>query len=209
VSNVLSEEKRKQVIALGQLGWTLRRIEKATGVRHETASGYLKAAGIPVRPPGAWGRKPAAKPANADGVTTDSETAKPANGDEASTDPAAAKPANGSQVTTDSASATPSRSPAASACEPYRELIESGLSKGRNAMAIWQDLVDQHGFGGSYESVKRYVRKLRGSPSREAAAVIITAPGEDYGESGVMLRTRRRSAFGVDAAAHVPLLGVT
>lgn len=172
----MSEEKRKQVIALGQLGWTLRRIEKATGVRHETASGYLKAAGIPVRPPGAWGRKPAAKAANADRVTTDSATAKPANGDE---------------VTTDSAAATTLRSPAASACEPYKELIESGLTKGRNAMAIWQDLVDQHGFSGAYESVKRYVRKLRGSPSREAAAVIITAPGEecqvDYG-TGPMVR---------------------
>jgi len=29
VSNVLNEEKKKQVIALGQLGWALRRIEEA------------------------------------------------------------------------------------------------------------------------------------------------------------------------------------
>jgi len=55
VSNVLSDEKKKQVIALGQLG-PLRRIEKATGVRRETATGYLKAAGIAVRPPGGWGK---------------------------------------------------------------------------------------------------------------------------------------------------------
>jgi hypothetical protein len=33
VSNVLSEEKKQQVIALGRLGWSLRRIEQATGVR--------------------------------------------------------------------------------------------------------------------------------------------------------------------------------
>ena len=26
-------------------------------------------------------------------------------------------------------------------CEPYREQIELGLSRGRNAMAIWQELV--------------------------------------------------------------------
>ena len=57
VSNVLNEEKKKQVIALGQLGWSLRRIEKATGVRRETAAGYLKAAGIAMRPPGGWGRR--------------------------------------------------------------------------------------------------------------------------------------------------------
>ncbi len=33
MSNVLSEEKKQQVIALGKLGWSLRRIEQATGVR--------------------------------------------------------------------------------------------------------------------------------------------------------------------------------
>ena len=37
MSNVLSEEKRQQVIALGRLGWPLRRIEQETGVRRETA----------------------------------------------------------------------------------------------------------------------------------------------------------------------------
>jgi hypothetical protein len=39
VSNVLSEEKKQQVIALGRLGWSLRRIQKEVGVRRETASG--------------------------------------------------------------------------------------------------------------------------------------------------------------------------
>jgi hypothetical protein len=40
VSNVLSEEKRDQVIALGRLGWSLRRIEKAVHIRRETVGGY-------------------------------------------------------------------------------------------------------------------------------------------------------------------------
>src|SRR6201999_3406731 len=86
MSNVLSEEKRQQVIALGRLGWPLRRIEKETGVRRETAGSYLKAAGVPIRPARAWGRRPPAKPAN--GVSPDSgDPAKPAN--EVSPDPAA------------------------------------------------------------------------------------------------------------------------
>ena len=38
MSNVLKEEKRQQVLALGRLGWSLRQIEEATGVRRETAS---------------------------------------------------------------------------------------------------------------------------------------------------------------------------
>jgi len=71
MSNVLSEEKRQQVIALGRLGWSLRRIELATGVRRESGSAYLKAAGIALRAPGAWGRQAPAKAANE--VTTGSQ----------------------------------------------------------------------------------------------------------------------------------------
>ena len=57
MGNVLSKVKREQVIALGRLGWAVRRIEKATGVRRETAGGYLRSAGIEVGSPGGWGRR--------------------------------------------------------------------------------------------------------------------------------------------------------
>ena len=57
--------------------------------------------------------------------------------------------------------------------------------------AFWQDLVDSHGFGGGYQSVRRYVLKLRGAMPPEARAIIQTAPGEecqvDYG-TGPMVR---------------------
>jgi hypothetical protein len=75
MSNALSEDKKQQVIALGKLGWPLRRIEQATGVRRETASAYLKAAGIVVRLPRFWGKRIPAKPA--DEVTPDPDS-KPA-----------------------------------------------------------------------------------------------------------------------------------
>ena len=198
MANVLSEERRQQVIALGRLGWSLRRIESETGVRRETAGNYLKQAGVEVRQPGRWGRKP--KPANE--VTTDSTMvseaagsegarAKPAN--EVTTDPEAfldgelAKPAN--EVTTDSGELP--RPSAGSHCLPFHELIIEALSRQRNAVAIYQQLVDHHGFRHSYESVKRYVRELRGTRSPEAHPIIETAPGEeaqvDYGE-GPMVR---------------------
>jgi hypothetical protein len=48
-SNVFDGAKQQQVRALGRLGWTLSRIQEATGVRRETLSDYLKAAGIAVR----------------------------------------------------------------------------------------------------------------------------------------------------------------
>ena len=180
MSNVLSEEKKQQVIALGKLGWPLRRIEQATGVRRETAGAYLKAAGVGVRPPGAWGRRAPAKPANE--VTPDSSESKPAN--EVTPDFAVLFSQNQGPA------AGPSERPA-SACEPYRELIEQGLGRGRNGKAIWQDLVSDHGFSGSYQTVKRFVRKLHGAALPEAVGIIQTAAGEeaqvDYG-SGPMVR---------------------
>jgi hypothetical protein len=53
---------------------------KEAGVRRETAGAYLKAAGIGVRPPGAWGRRAPAKAANETEVTTGSDAAKPVFG---------------------------------------------------------------------------------------------------------------------------------
>ena len=71
MSNVLAEDKRQQVLALGRLGWSLRQIERTTGVRRETASGYLKAAGVAVRGRGRPSIRPA-KPAISSAVSTDS-----------------------------------------------------------------------------------------------------------------------------------------
>ena len=189
MGNVLSETKRQQVIALGQLGWSLRRIEQETGVRRETAGSYLKAAGIAVGRPGGWSRKPGAKPAMP--VTTDSGPEIPFL-DPQKTE-CFSKPAM--EVTTDlgpsAVRANESRRPSASACELYRETIQLDLSRGRNAMGIWQDLVDTYGFADGYQSVKRFVRKLRGMRSPEARVVIETSIGEeaqvDYG-SGPMVR---------------------
>jgi hypothetical protein len=64
-----------------------------------------------VRPAGGWGQN-AAKPAI-----------------EVSTESGAEKPPR-----------QPDRSSSASACEPHRDVIEAELAKGRNAMAICQDL---------------------------------------------------------------------
>jgi len=170
MSNVLSDEKKQQVIALGKLGWSLRRIEQATGVRRETASAYLRTAGVEVCLPG-WGRRAPAKPAIQ--PTPDPES----------------KPAI--QVTPDFNAAF-SRKPAIrSTCEDYRELIEQRLARGRNGKAIWQDLVSENGYSGSYQAVKRFIQKLRGPRHPEPAGIILTAPGEeaqvDYG-SGPMVR---------------------
>jgi transposase len=203
MANVLNEEKKQQVLALGRLGWSLRRIQQATHVRRETAGAYLKAAGIAVRPPSGWGR---CEPKPANEVITDSGAAKPAipvisdprdpkinpnpnpeNPSNKGRSRSTSKPANEQhEVITDSAVV-----PSPSACEPYREAIDLGLSRGRNARAIWQDLVSEYGFASSYQSVQRFVRKRRGVQTPEARVVIVTAAGQeaqvDYG-TGPMVR---------------------
>ena len=189
MSNVLRQEKKQEVIALGRLGWSLRRIEEATGVRRETASGYLKEAGITVRPAG-WQSRESTKAAGG----SDS-TSKPAI--EVTPD-SEAKPAMG--VTLDFVQVFAENPPillppavpvSLSQCEPFRETIEEALRRGRNGKSIWQDLVDQYGFAGDYQSVKRFVRKLCGSPGQQPAGIIITDPGQemqvDYG-TGPMVR---------------------
>ena len=175
MANVLNEEKKHQILALGRLGWSLRRIQQAMQVRRETISRYLKAAGIAVWRPGGWSRQAPAKAAM-----------------QVITDPA--KPAI--QVITgfgeelrDSEAAKPPSS--LSACKPFQEAIQLGLSRGRNARAIWQDLVSDHGFQDGYQSVRRFIYQLRGSQTPQARAVILTPAGEeaqvDYG-SGPMVR---------------------
>ena len=48
-----------------------------------------------------------------------------------------------------------------SSCIAYRTIIEELLQAGLSAQRIYQDLRNEHGFIHSYDSVKRYVRKLR------------------------------------------------
>lgn len=174
MSNVLDPEKQRQIRALGTLGRSLRAIEAATGIRRETISAYLKAAGIPVR---RRGGRPGAWPPN------------PATTSQVSTDPAASNPATTSPV---SADPRPIRSPQTSACALFREVIVEALARGRNAMAIWQDLVDGHGFRHGYASVRRFVRPLQAATPADARVVISTAPGEeaqvDPGGDGPMVR---------------------
>jgi transposase len=193
MGNVLEKAKQEQVIALGRLGWSLRRIEAATGVRRETAGAYLRSAGIALRPPGGWGRKAPAKSAieviTGFSGSTPADNSKPANEVITGFLPGVRLPEQGGK--------RPS-----GASEAYREMIELELIRGRNAMGIYQDLVDRHGFPSSYQSVQRFVRKLRGAVSPEARVVIETRPGEecqvDYGtgplvrdpDSGKYRRTR-------------------
>jgi transposase len=215
MANVLKDEKKQQIIALGRLGWSLRKIQEATRVRRETISAYLRGAGVEIWPPGRWRRERKAKAA-IEVITAGSDAAKPfipgfagslnLNPENLSTKgraSATSKPAIA--VITDFGVGLSGREPenskgvgSASTCEPYREIIELGLSRDRNARAIWQDLVSDYGFQGGYQSVRRFAYKLRGAQVPQARAVILTAAGEegqvDYG-SGPMVRESQSGKY--------------
>ena len=79
----------------------------------------------------------------------------------------------------------------------YRSAIAEKLDAGLTLQRIWQDLVEEFGYGASYESVKRFVRTI--APTRRAVGVFHCAPGAE-GAGGFLPRgadpRRRRLASG-------------
>lgn len=77
-----------------------------------------------------------------------------------------------------------------SACEAHREWIEKQVMLGRNAVAIYQDLVERFGFTHKYNSVKRFVRGLRKKDPKQFDRLEYL-PGEeaqvDYGQGAKTL----------------------
>jgi transposase len=75
-----------------------------------------------------------------------------------------------------------------SACEIHREWIESQVALGRNATSIYQDLVEKFGFTHQYNSVKRFVARLK-VREPERFDVLDALPGEeaqvDFGQGAL------------------------
>jgi transposase len=136
-------QKQNDVLALVRAKISFREIEERLGIRRETASKYAQSAGL-------W--TPPAKPATAPEVATGSEIK---TGHESSPRP----PDGTASVSESTLAKIPAH--ARSACEPHREWIEAQIRLGRNAMAIYQELVDRYDFKHQYNSVKRFVRCLK------------------------------------------------
>jgi transposase len=159
--NYLKMPKKSQVLALLELGWSYRRIEAETGVRRETVSRYDQArrSNAAKTFPGSHASPPAESPDLS--LTGDSNAAKTFAGSEAN--PAKTFPGS------------PPRHRFAAAI--YRTAIAEKLEAGLSLQRIWQDLVEEYGYGASYESVKRFVRTM--APTRRAVGVFHCAPGAE------------------------------
>jgi transposase len=159
--NYLKMPQKQQVLALLALGWSYRRIEAETGVRRETVGRYdrQRQANAAKTFSGSEGSPPAASEG-----TAPLDAANPAK-TFAGSGPNAAKTFPGST--------RPARFEAAA----YRDAITEKLDAGLTLQRVWQDLVEEFGYGASYESVKRYARTL--APRRRAVGVFHCAPGAE------------------------------
>lgn len=170
--NRLSKVSEEKIITLFLAGHTAEWISEHLDIHRETVSTYVKNAGYVLK----RGRPPTreSKPTIKRDKVPPEEIPKP---------------------TISSQGCPPTNSQ--SQCSDFRDFIKERVKRGVSAKVIWQDLVDETSFCGAYDSVKRFVRKLRGS-NPEVFAVIPTKPGEeaqvDYGK-GAMTRNPKTGKY--------------
>jgi transposase len=136
--NILNVSLQHSILTLAATGWSARRIARELGIDRETVGRYL--------------RLEQSKPAISTLGSQADPPSKPAIltlGSGEGWDPKPAIPTHGSGRQ--------------SSCLPWLEQIEAAVALGLSAQRIYQDLVSEHGFGGSYQAVKRLVRSLRRS----------------------------------------------
>lgn len=141
MGNVLRMDKKHVIEGLIGLGWSDRRIQRETRVHRITVAKYRKALQTdPQVPAGFSGEKGQNDPQ----VPTGSEPSPPPD-----------------SMVPDECILPSLPPPRNSLLVPHVPAIKAGLEKRLSAQRIYQDLVEDGGFRGSYDSVKRYIRKVR------------------------------------------------
>lgn len=82
-----------------------------------------------------------------------------------------------------------------SLCEPWQARIEAALATGLTAQRIYQDLVCDCGFTGSYQAVKRFVRQLRQSQPHVFERIEVEPAAEaqvDFGQGAWVIDNSKR-----------------
>jgi len=148
MSNVLKVNKQETIRSLYEKGWSQRRIAEELGLNRRTVARHA-AKCTRQEPPGAEGDSKCTGE-----VTPGNQEGKGAGAPE-----------------------TAERR-ARSECATHGAVIEGKVSKGLSAQRIYQDLVGEHGFEASYQSVKRYVAKLKASEPKRVWR-IECEPGEE------------------------------
>jgi transposase len=216
MANVLKMALSEAILSLRRRGWSRRRIARELGIDRATVSRHLRAAReAPIaanaarRPPGPGEDQPVQvqpAPIGSGAPGGDSNAASAPIGSQGpdctleqtltagASVPKAVGEANAAIVNDETHDQ--------SACAPWRVVIVGKLDQGLTAQRIYQDLVAEHGYAGSYYSVRRFVNRLgqsRALPFRRLEC----GPGEeaqvDFGTGAPFLtaegRRRRPHVF--------------
>ncbi len=208
MANVLKMALIEAIVSLHRRGWSRRRIARELGVDRATVSRHLRTA--------LEGSNAANAPLGSASLETESNAANAPIGSEAigeqsnaaiaplgSEGPAAGElnpvlgtADNHSCLSVDSSSGSARHGPGRpSVCALWRETILGKLEQGLSAQRIYQDLVTEHGFAGSYYSVRRYVGRLgeRGAlPFRRMECAAGEEAQGDFGTGAPTLFRNRR-----------------
>jgi transposase len=174
MANILKVHEQQVIAELWARGWSRRRIARELNLDRKTVRRHLRRAKSPtLSTPGA----PELNPLKSPGVST----------------PGSEPVSKPLEETLSSENGRPSL------CDPHQELIASKVESGLSAQRIFQDLIGEVGFGGSYQSVKRFVRGLKAAEPQRVWRVEVQ-PGEeaqiDFGAGAPIVSTegsRRRS----------------
>ena len=177
--NELKMAEKDAILGLLAMGWSHRRIARELGVNRETVSRYAKiqqSSALPTPPP----------PESEAGLLSNPTISTPGS--------EAGLPSNPA-ISTPGSSPPTQQSGRQSHCAFFDEIVRKKISQNLSAQRIYQDIVADHGFSGSYCSVKRYVRKIREKsplPVRRMEVDPGTEAQVDYGEGWWLLENGKR-----------------
>ena len=178
MANRLEMANIQAILQLHALQWSYRRIARRLGVDRATVAKTIRSAQAApkpaIAPSGSEGAKPAScAPSPGPALSAAAQTEAPSGEASPHLDSKPAIAPSGSDVgiriTTDTTEPVPDAAasgttaiPAgrSSACEPFRKFILARLEQELSAQRIYQDLVAEQGYAGSYYSVRRFVQKL-------------------------------------------------
>ena len=163
MANKLMVQEQEAIRNLARLGWGIRRIARELKVSRNTIRNYVRTLEPPDPAPIAEQiLKSATLPAPDAGIQTDPLSPPGAGGVKIQTDPLSTAGKTGRE----------------SLCFVHAELILKQVEAGLTAQRIYQDLLLENAFAGSYQSVKRYVHKLRRTDPKLVQRIEVQ-PGEE------------------------------
>ena len=178
MANKLKVQEQEAIANLSRLGWGIRRIARELRLSRNTVRSYLRSLG-----------PPSEAEVIAEEILKAAALSPPSPGNE--NDPLSTAGSATAQKQTDPLS-TPGNTGRKSLCADNAELILAKFEEGLTAQRIYQDLRVEISFTGSYQSVKRYVRRLRRTDPQLVQRIEVE-PGEevqvDFGTGPTLLQS--------------------